>query len=150
MKKNAEIINHQLRLIMIQQQRRMLERMSAKVGVTPQQARVLSEIHQHPGIIQRELADAFQRRSASVSNLLHILERDGYIVRKVPEASGRTKQIFLTPKGQALVAGFTKDYDSIENQMVANLTPDEQEQLIGLLDKVTAAYQPEKLPESVH
>ncbi|KRN25053.1 hypothetical protein FC75_GL000964 [Lacticaseibacillus camelliae DSM 22697 = JCM 13995] len=142
MNKNVESINHLLRQLMLEQQRIMTADLNADSGLTPQQARALSVIHRHPGIIQRELADTFQRRSASISNLLQILQRDGYITRKVPTESERTKQIYLTPKGQAAIAGFDAYYDTVESRMVKNLSPVEQQTLIGLLEKMVGSYDP--------
>ncbi|WP_054749785.1 MarR family winged helix-turn-helix transcriptional regulator [Lacticaseibacillus thailandensis] len=146
MKTNVAMINDLLRQIMINQQHSLQDTLTLNVGLTPQQTRTLNVIQQQPGIIQRELADIFHRRSASISNLLQILERDGYIERKIPADSGRSKQIFITDKGKNAIQGFDQYFDDVENRMVANLTEKEQGQLITLLGKVASAYSEESRP----
>ncbi|QGG61307.1 MarR family winged helix-turn-helix transcriptional regulator [Loigolactobacillus bifermentans] len=140
MKKNVATLNTLLRQITIAQQRALTATLKSHVGLTPQQTRTLSVIQAKPGIIQRELADIIQRRSASISNLLQILERDGYIQRLIPANSGRSKQIFLTEKGASAIRGFDTYFDAVEDLMVQNLSVDEQTTLITLLQKVVAAY----------
>lgn len=140
MEKNVTELNDLFRQVAITQQRTLTTNLKNEVGLTTQQTQALGFIQDHPGIIQRELADKFHRRSASISNLLQILERDGYIERRIPANSGRSKQIFLTAKGTTAIHGFRTYFDSVENQMVANLSASEQVTLIALLKKVIAAY----------
>ncbi len=71
--------------------------------LTPQQGRTLMYIQAHPGMIQRELADNFHLRNASVTNMLKNLERDGYIQRKQDEKSARIKRIYITQLGDQLI-----------------------------------------------
>lgn len=140
MEKNVTELNDLLRQVAVTQQRALTTSLKNELGLTTQQTQVLGVIQEHPGMIQRELADKFHRRSASMSNLLQILERDGYIDRKIPANSGRSKQIFLTAKGTAAIRGFRASFDHVENQMVANLSASEQDTLIALLKKIVTAY----------
>lgn len=60
-------------------------------------------IEENPGTIQRQLADSFHLRNASVTNMLKNLERDGYIERKQDKKSARIKRIYLTDLGKEQV-----------------------------------------------
>lgn len=140
MEKNVVELNDLLRQVAVTQQRALTTSLKNEMGLTTQQTQALGFIQEHPGMIQRELADKFHRRSASISNLLQILNRDGYIERKIPANSGRSKQIFLTTKGTMAIQGFRDYFDCVENQMVANLSESEQITLIALLKKVVTAY----------
>lgn len=133
---NGELINDLMRAISINQRRMVESKLREVSPMTPEQSRALQMIGERPGIIQRELADLFHRRSASVSNLLQNLERDGYIVRKRPSNNGRNKQIFLTQKGTDELATITAAFNRGTQNVEMPLTADEQVQLIGLLQKI--------------
>ncbi|ANZ60578.1 hypothetical protein AYR62_13070 [Secundilactobacillus paracollinoides] len=133
---NGELINDLMRAISINQRRMVESKLREVSPMTPEQSRALQMIGERPGIIQRELADLFHRRSASVSNLLQNLERDGYIVRKRPSNNGRNKQIFLTQKGTDELATITAAFNRGTQNVEMPLTTDEQVQLIGLLQKI--------------
>ncbi|MHA8111432.1 MarR family transcriptional regulator [Lactobacillaceae bacterium Melli_B4] len=54
-------------------------------GLTQQQAVVMRIINNHPGMIQRELADQLNRKTASVSSILKTLEKKSLLfVNKLP------------------------------------------------------------------
>ena len=70
-------------------------------------------IQENPGTIQRQLADSFHLRNASVTNMLKNLERGGYIERKQDEKSARIKRIYITDLGIEQVDEMRKSFDSI-------------------------------------
>lgn len=78
------------------------ERKLKELEVTPQQARAIAYIidHEERGLIQKDLADAFQRRGASITSLLQGLESRGYIERRIPANNERQKKDLCTAKRQ--------------------------------------------------
>lgn len=131
----ARQLSNLLRKITIGEQHLVTEQ-SKTLGVTEQQARTLGVINAHPGIIQRELADRFNRRGASISNMLKNLEHDGYVERRRSPQNDRNKQLFLTVKGKALVAAVNQIFDTTEAALIKDLTPAEVQTLITTLQKI--------------
>lgn len=74
-----------------------------KLGLNSQQGRMISYIYEHQdkGIIQKDLADVFQRRGASITSMLQGLERKGYIERSIPKNDERQKNIYVLQKVQS-------------------------------------------------
>ncbi|WP_208907281.1 MarR family winged helix-turn-helix transcriptional regulator [Levilactobacillus yiduensis] len=132
----ASELNHLMREILVAEQQ-VYDRRARQVGVTLPQARTLGFIAQHPGVNQREIADHFHRRGASVSNLLKILERDGLIVKNASHGTqNRSNRITLTAAGQAKVVALTTIFTDVEDQLTTQLSPADSQQLIALLRRV--------------
>ena len=104
--------------------------------LTPQQGRTLMYIQEHPGMIQRELADNFHLRNASVTNMLKNLARDGYIQRKQDEKSARIKRIYLTHLGEKQVIEMKKSFNLILKKLSSRVDEKLLDQLIPLLKEL--------------
>ena len=98
------VISNLLRSIM-NKSRESMEQRVKDMDISPQQGRMISYIVQNEdkGLIQKDLAEVFQRRGASITSMLQGLEKKGYIERRIPENNERQKNIFVLPKGKALV-----------------------------------------------
>jgi len=131
----AHQLSNLLRQVTIAEQHYFIQE-SKDLPVTEQQARTLGYIAHNPGIIQRELAEAFHRRGASISSMLKNLERDGYIVRRRDPDNDRNKSIYLTEKGQTITKSFDVIFERTEARLVANLTPDEVARATAILNKI--------------
>ncbi|AJA46284.1 transcriptional regulator [Clostridium pasteurianum DSM 525 = ATCC 6013] len=109
-----------------------------ELGLNSQQGRMIGYIYEHQdeGIIQKDLADAFQRRGASITSMLQGLEKKGYIERRIPKNNERQKNIYVLPKGAALVEEFYKIFTEVEKSIVVDLNKEEQGHLLSLLVKV--------------
>ncbi|WP_234122991.1 MarR family winged helix-turn-helix transcriptional regulator [Clostridium hydrogenum] len=109
-----------------------------KLGVNSQQGRMIGYIYEHQdnGIIQKDLALAFQRTEASITSMLQGLEKKGYIERRIPKENERLKYIYVLPKGAELIEDFNKSVVETEENIIAGLTKQEKETLLALLLKV--------------
>lgn len=109
-----------------------------KLGLNSQQGRMIGYIyeHQESGIIQKDLARAFQRTEASITSMLQGLEKKGYIERRIPKENERQKNIYVLPKGAELIEDFNKSVVEAEENIIASLTEQEKETLLALLLKV--------------
>ncbi|AAK80440.1 DNA-binding MarR family transcriptional regulator [Clostridium acetobutylicum] len=110
----------------------------AELGLNSQQGRMIGYIYenQESGIIQKDLAQFFGRRGASITSMLQGLEKKGYIERRIPENNARQKNIYVLPKGAALVEEFNNIFLEVEESITKGLTKDEQKQLMSILIKV--------------
>jgi DNA-binding MarR family transcriptional regulator len=103
-----------------------------------QQAFTLGYLEQNPGAIQRELAQVSRTTPASVSSLLRGLETRGLIERRSVDGDERSKRVYATSAGSALIAGFDSAMAAAGETILEPLTPDERDTLQSLLLKITA------------
>jgi MarR family transcriptional repressor of mepA len=108
-------------------------------GLTRQQAFTLGYIeeNQHRGVIARELAEMSGTTAASVTSLLQGLEERGFISRMPSPEDSRVKLITVTAEGSRLIDGFDDEMTAATVQLFAALSAEEQDQLIGLLERIT-------------
>ncbi|WP_313638567.1 MarR family transcriptional regulator [Paenibacillus sp.] len=111
-----------------------------ELGLNSQQGRMIGYIYgnQETGVIQKDLAEAFNRRGASITSMLQGLEKKGYIERVTPENDERQKRIFVLEKGALLVEEFNQVFLDVEDNLTKALSPEETETLKLLLQKVVS------------
>ncbi|MHA7966475.1 MarR family winged helix-turn-helix transcriptional regulator [Paenibacillus sp. CAU 1782] len=109
-----------------------------ELGLNAQQGRMISYIneHQDEGLIQKNVANYFNRRDATITSMLKGLEKNGYIQRKIQSDNERQKNLYVLPKGQELIQDFERVFAQVEQEIVSALTPEEQQTLLKLLTKV--------------
>lgn len=109
-----------------------------ELGLNAQQGRLISYIYEHQseGLIQKDLADRFNRRSASITSMLQGLEKKGYIERRIQADNERQKNIYVLPKGMELIDAFTKIFEELEEELVKDLNEEEKETFKKLLIKI--------------
>jgi MarR family transcriptional repressor of mepA len=103
-----------------------------------EQAFALGYLVQNPGAIQRDIAQVSRTSAASVSSLLQGLERRGLIERRTESGNERSKQVFATPAGGELIAGFEAAMAAADETIIAPLDQAERATLNALLAKITA------------
>ncbi|UWD82224.1 MarR family transcriptional regulator [Curtobacterium flaccumfaciens] len=123
-------------------QRKGAEEWVRERDLTHEQSFVLGYLQEHPGAIQRDIAEATRTSAASVSSLLQGLERRGLIERRPDATNGRTKTVRATQAGIDLIAGFTDAMVALDDSLLAPLDEDERATLRRLLQKVTAELAP--------
>ena len=99
---------------------------------------VLGFLVQNPGAIQRDLAQVSRTSAASVSSLLQGLERRGLVERRAESGNERSKQVYATPAGEELIAGFDTAMAEAQEAILAPLNEAERASLHALLTKITA------------
>ncbi|MBC1500459.1 MarR family transcriptional regulator [Listeria weihenstephanensis] len=110
-----------------------------ELDLNGQQGRMIGYIYenQERGVIQKDLAEQFNRKGASITSMLQGLEKKGYIKRVIPENNERQKNIYVLDKGVALIEEFNTIFAEIEASITKDLTDTEAEQLKSLLTKVS-------------
>ena len=106
--------------------------------LTHEQAFVLGYLVQHPGSIQRDIAEVSRTSAASVSSLLQGLERRGLIERRTEDGNARTKRVYATQLGTDLIAGFETAMAEADDIILTPLDQSERDTLHALLTKLTA------------
>ncbi|MFE6718457.1 MarR family winged helix-turn-helix transcriptional regulator [Streptomyces albidoflavus] len=126
-------------------QRKGAEEWLRERELSPEQAFVLGYLAQNPGAIQRDIAQVSRTSAASVSSLLKGLERRGLVERRTESGDDRSKRVYATPQAEALTAGFDSAMHTVQDSVLAPLTPAERATLHALLTKITAG-----LPQAPH
>ena len=75
---------------------------------------------------------------SSVSEMISKLESDGYVKRTVDPDDKRATLVTLTELGEARTAELADEKKEMFKGVFDNLTDDEKEQLMALLEKLTA------------
>jgi len=103
-----------------------------------EQSFVLGYLVQNPGAIQRDIAQVSRTSAASVSSLLQGLERRGLVERRMEAGNERSKRVYATPAGAALISGFEDAMLAAGETILAPLDQAERATLHALLTKITA------------
>jgi DNA-binding MarR family transcriptional regulator len=105
------------------------------------QERVLAIVRQRGGMSQRELLELLDVRSASLSEVLAKLERNGLIARRRDDADRRGFTVAVTDKGEAACSGQADLRRESAAALFAGLDPAERETLGRLLAKLVASLE---------
>ncbi|WP_217558586.1 MarR family winged helix-turn-helix transcriptional regulator [Paenibacillus sp. GbtcB18] len=108
------------------------------LGLNAQQGKVIDYIYENQDkhLIQKDLADRFHLRGASITSMLQGLEQKGFIERKIPANNERQKNIYVLPKAIELIKDFQDSFQKVEKEIVQVLTDEEKQVLKKLLIKI--------------
>ncbi|MCI9561276.1 MAG: winged helix-turn-helix transcriptional regulator [Clostridia bacterium] len=85
---------------------------------------------------QKDVERQINLRPSSVSTLISNLEKDGFLKRTVSEGDARSKYLELTEKGRYICIKEKLFMDSCDSAIQNALSPQEQEELEKLLQKI--------------
>lgn len=111
-------------------ERVLVDRELSPLNLRMNHARVLHFIDQHPGCLQKEVADYLDYQAASLTNLINFLEKRKMLVRKVDPQNGRQRQLFLLDSGKQAVTKSDAVFAKL-NRLVGDFDPD----LVNKLDQ---------------
>lgn len=105
----------------------------AGIDITSDQWVLLKSIEEEEGINQQELARKAFKEPASVTRILDILEKKGWVRRQAMENNRRAYALFVTEQGKALVQRILPLAAAIRAEGVAGMSEEEEVQLRRLL-----------------
>lgn len=130
--------------ILIKKKALMIEKLSnhelAPYELTHTQYKILMLLYrmQDQPLCQIDIETHFAMTNPSVTGILQNLEKKGLVERIQNPDDRRSKLLHLTEKALAMQTELHALGESLENQVTANLTPEESQQLISLLKKILA------------
>jgi DNA-binding MarR family transcriptional regulator len=107
------------------------------VGLTPAQFGVLTVLRASPGLDQSRLARALGFDKVTVLRVLRGLEERGLVHRSPALESRRNLAVVLTPIGDKLLEKSKKPAQRASQRLMEPLSPEQQLQLIALLQQLT-------------
>jgi DNA-binding MarR family transcriptional regulator len=113
-----------------------------ELGVTTPQYAVLTFLEQAPGLSSAQLARRAFVTPQTMNRIVANLQAAGLIERDAHPELGRVLEARLTPAGRALLAEAHRRVRAVEDQMAADLTPEEQRQLVRLLEQCMQGLRP--------
>src|SRR4051794_20004582 len=106
------------------------------MGLRPKHYGVLNFLDAHAGVSQQELGATMRIDPSSVVAIIDDFERSGVAERRPDPADRRRYAIHLTRKGKTLLARAREAGQAAEDELLADLDPDERRELHALLAKV--------------
>jgi DNA-binding MarR family transcriptional regulator len=104
-----------------------MERALAALGVTPPQFVVLTMVANYPGLSNADLARLSLLTPQTVSVIVGNLLRSGALARRPHAVHGRIQHLEVTEAGKSLLAHCRAPVRAIEAQLVADLSPQEEQ-----------------------
>ena len=113
----------------------------AEIGVdlTPVQFAALTQIAKTPGQDQATVAGAIAYDKVTLGGVVDRLVQKGWLQRDVSPEDRRARVLSVTPRGLALLEQVTPVVQQFQSAILSGLTAQEQETLVALMAKATAA-----------
>ena len=113
-----------------------LEDALARYGITPGQWNALNQLDKRGPLSQRALADALQRKPATITRSIDKMEEMG-LVERVPDATDRRANVIvLRPAARDLLERIQPDAVDLADRMRDGISDEELALLFRLLDTV--------------
>lgn len=119
---------------------RKIDKEASKYGLTGVQARILGFVYHRADkrdIFQRDIEEELDIRRSSVTSVLQLMEKNGYIQRVSVSKDARLKKIILTEKGSEIQKNVYDFILKIEKSLRDELSEDELNILISLIDRLS-------------
>ena len=106
--------------------------------LTPVQIMILGYISENSNrdLFQRDIETAFNIRRSTVTNVVQMIEKKGFIKRESVKNDARLKKIVLTDKSIKLGEIFIKMMDSLEEKIKVGITQEEFKSFFHVIEKI--------------
>ena len=105
--------------------------------ITKNQGMILRLLKSSPTpLYQKDIEQELSIRRSTATKILNIMEQKGLIIREKSTEDARRKKLILTDKGKQLENKNYCKIEEIENKIKENLTKEEQENLLAILNKI--------------
>lgn len=127
-------------LIFSNQIRRRIDKEAGKYGLTSIQARILGFVFRQSAVknvFQKDIEEEFNIRRSSVTSVIQLMEKNGYINRESVCEDARLKKIILTQKGLETEEKVHQVIIEIEESLQKTLNDEEKNIFIQLIDRLS-------------
>jgi len=132
-------------LMLLRQFRKCSHLQSHRMSRFQGQGRILILLRELEVITQRELSDIMQRRAATLSEKLEIMESNGLITRTKNSADKRNIDIRLTDKGREMALEAEQERAGTADTLFSILDTDEKVRLHEIMKKLHTHWQKEEI-----
>ena len=92
--------------------------------------------HQDQEVFQRDIQEQFSVRRSTVTGILQLMEKNGWITREGVDGDARLKRLRLTPQAMALHERVGQSIQAAEERLAKGLTQEEKETFISLCERI--------------
>lgn len=127
-------------IVLANRMHRKIDKEVAQYGVTGIQSRILGFIHRNSDkrdIFQKDIEEEFDIRRSSVTSVLQLMEKNGYIERVSVSEDARLKKLIITEKGLETQKNVHDFILKFEKSLRDELSEDEADILINLVDRLS-------------
>lgn len=113
-------------------------KMESKDDLTLVQAHTLRYLDEHKDedVFQRDIEKVLNVRRSTCTEILNVLERDGYIERHSVNSDKRLKKLVLTAKTKELHLTISKNVERLEALLKKDINEEELEIFFKVIDKM--------------
>ena len=110
---------------------------------TPMHGWIIGYLYRHRDtpVFQRDIEREFSITRSTVTNILQLMERKGYIERRSVPQDARLKQLVLTEEGIRFHENSIRAFHQTDDYVAGLLTEEENTELLRLLSKLREALQ---------
>ena len=90
----------------------------------------------HKEVFQRDIQEQFSIRRSTVTGILQLMEKNGFITRSSVDRDARLKRLELTPKAVELHERVGRSIRQVEERLAQSLTEEEKSEFIRLCEKI--------------
>jgi MarR family transcriptional regulator for hemolysin len=112
------------------------QRNARELELSLPQCKVLGYLSRNEGISQARLAELTETDPMTLVRTLDRMQQDGWIERRPDPADRRAHRLFLREAAKPVLQRIWKIADQARNEVLAELSSAEREQLIELLERV--------------
>ncbi len=108
------------------------------MDLTPMQGRILGYLHTETkrDVYQKDIEAEFSITRSTVTSVLQLMEKHGYIRRESVPHDARLKKIVCTPLGDKAFARIDSSIHQIEGELRDALSPQEHDLMMELLGRL--------------
>ena len=112
-------------------------------AVTPMHGWIMEYLYRNSDtpVFQRDIEREFSITRSTVTNILQLMERKGYIERQSVPQDARLKRLVLTEKGACIHEKTMQSLHQTDEFVESLLTPEENAELLRLLNKLRKGLQ---------
>lgn len=112
----------------------------ANIDLTPEQWIILLKLYKEDSLFQTDLAGLSFKDKPTVSRIVDLLSKKGFVRRTQDNVDGRKFFVSLTSKGEKMVMTAKPIVEESREIGWENLSEDEYNQLVSILDKIFNNY----------
>lgn len=125
---------------------RRTDTVMAQAGITADQFVVLAALSEGMTLTQSELGERIGSDRNTVRAMLVLLERRGFVERTPQPLDRRARRVALTKEGRSTFRTLWRKSDTLRQELVTSLAPEQTATLVQLLRSLTASLSPADTP----
>ncbi|WP_310552178.1 MarR family winged helix-turn-helix transcriptional regulator [Paenibacillus glufosinatiresistens] len=123
---------------LVKKHRILAEEALSSIGLHIAQDLILFLLREEDGLSQSQLASRLKLELPTVTKSIQRMEQGGIVVRSRDEQDSRISRVYLTEEGQKLYEPANRQWNSLEQRMLADFSIEERETFHRLIRKASS------------